>query len=288
MPTGKRTQDLLLYAEVDQRLANIEDQTEVIAPVYIVSRHRSQVATTPKLLTEANIPYRIVVEPHDYDDYAKAYPTENLLQLPLDNQGLAYARNFPIDHARENGWLYCWQFDDDIRSFEYRKNKKRHKTNPRPLMSITEQITFRHSNVGASSISNAGYLFGHDDKPPIVFNSMVYQAQLLRTDTGIRFRHGTQDDADFSLQTMTEGWVTFVSKRYGQTSASTGTIKGGLTETIYQDDGRLKTFQQLLRDWPGSYKIGYRNDGRPHLVGRNYYSRFHQLPRAINPPRWTL
>lgn len=285
MPYGKRTHDLLLYAEIDQRLANIEEQTEVAAPVYIVSRHRSTEATTPRLLDEAHIPYQIVVEPHDQPSYANIYPPEKLVTLPLDNQGLAYTRNHVIEHAYINGYLYAWMFDDDLKGFEYRHNGKRYKTGARPLMSITEQITFRHNNVGVSSISNAGYLFGHDGGPPLVYNSMVYQSQLIRTDTGIHFRHGTQDDADFSLQMLHAGWVTLVSKRYGQTSAPTGVLKGGLLDTEYQHDGRTKLFEQLLKDFPGSYKIGYRPDGRPHLRSTGYYRRFTQLPRPLTEPQ---
>lgn len=279
MPYGKRTQDLLLYAEIDQRLANIDDQTEIIVPVYIFSRHRSETATTPKLLTEANIPYQIVVEPHDYDNYASVYPEENLLRLPLDNQGICYVRNFIVKHAQDLGHVYCWMLDDDITRFEYRQNGKRFKSSPRPLMSITETITMQYPNVAASCISNSGYLFGHDNGPPLVYNSMVYQCQLLRTDTDIWWRDGLPNDPDRSLQLLSAGWVTFVSKRYGQSSPSPMTKPGGLTDTEYANNGRLQRFQRLVEQWPNSYTIGFMKDGTPRLVGRGVYKQFTQLPK---------
>jgi len=279
MPTGKRTYDKLLFAEIDERLANIGQQTEVSAPVYIISRHRSESTTTPNLLDGDSIPYKIVVEPHDHADYAKRFPSTNLLVIDQDNQGVSYARNFVIRHAQNEGSLFAWELDDDITSFEYRRDGKRHKTTPRPLMAITESITTRHSNVAVSCISSAGYLFGHDNGPPIVYNSMVYQCQLVRTDTNVWWRDGLPNDPDRSLQLLSQGWVTFVSKRFGQTSPSPMKKPGGLTDTEYADGGRLRRFENLLREWPNSYKIGYMKDGTPRLVGRNVYAPFTQLPR---------
>jgi len=282
---GTRTTDKLLYGEVESRIQSITEQTEVIAPIYIPSRHRPDVAMTTKLLDDDGLTYRLVVEPHDYNNYLEYYPEDKLLVMDQDDQGLYYARNYAITHANENGYLYCWQFDDDMKSFVYRQGGKAHKTTPRHLLSIVEQSTFQFSNIGASGIGNAGFIFGYDDKPPVVYNSMVFQAMLLRTDTGLQFRPDVTEDADYTLQLLHNGYVTLTFKRIGQASAPTMAVKGGMTDKEYAGDGRLKNFQQLLEFFPGSYKIGYRPDGRPHLRSTGYYRRFTQLPRPLQKPQ---
>ena len=40
-------------------------------PVYIISKGRWQRRQTSKTLESMNVPYRIVVEPKEYDEYAK-------------------------------------------------------------------------------------------------------------------------------------------------------------------------------------------------------------------------
>jgi len=288
MPQGHRSVDKLLYASIDLALTNIETQTEVRAPIYILSKNRAETISTHKLLDQDNLPYRIVVEPQDLKAYADRFTPDQLLPLDKNDQGVVYVRNYIKDNAYSMGDLYCWMLDDDMLGYEYRVNGKRHTTTPRPLMSIVEQSCFQFGNIGGANLSSAAYLFGHDGKPPVVYNSQIYGVQLLRTDTTARFRPNVAEDTDYSLQLLHDDWVTLVFKRFGFTTVTSGTNKGGLTDGEYTEDGRLERFRQLQRYWPGAFKIGRLKDGRPHLVGRNYYSRFRQVPRPINSPRWKL
>jgi hypothetical protein len=285
---GERTIDKLLYGDIEQRISTLSDQLDVRSPIYVPSRHRPDVSMTTKLFDDAGLDYFLVVEPHDHEDYLKHHPEERLVVMDQDDQGLWYARNFAMNHANQNGHLYCWQFDDDMKSFVYRVDGKMYKTSPRHLMSIVEQTTFQFSNVGGAGIGNAGFIFGYDHKPPVVYNAMIFQAMLLRTDTGLGFRPDVTEDADYSLQLLHAGWVTLTFKRIGQSTAPTMSVKGGMTDKEYAGDGRLKNFNQLLEYFPNSYKIGYRPDGRPHLRYTGYYKQFTQLPRPLPSPEHLL
>lgn len=282
---GERTIDKLLYGEIEHRITNITDQTEVRSPIYIPSRHRPNANLTTKAFDEAGLDYYLLIEPHDYQNYLTYHPKSRLVVMDKDNQGVWYARTYAMNHANANGHLYCWEFDDDMKWFCYRMNGKMVRTSPRHLISLVEQTTYQFSNIGAAGIGDAGFIFGYDNKPPVVYNAMVFQAMLLRTDTGLSFRPDVVEDADYSLQLLHAGWVTLTYKRIGQSTATTMKMKGGQTDTAYEGDGRLKQMQKLLEYHPGSYKIGYRPDGRPHLRYTGYYKQFKQLPRPLPTPQ---
>lgn len=280
--------DLEVYAYVDQALQNISKNNSVNAPIYIPTRHRAGRTTTNKLLDQDNLPYILAVEPHDYKDYAKYHSANNLLKLPTDDIGISDSRNYCVDHAKENGAQYAWQIDDDIRTLTYRVKGERSTTTLKPLLSIVENVTSRFTNVGAASIPSNAFIFSFDAKPPIDYNQMVYGIQLLRTDTGIRWRKGMPNDPDRTLQLLTTGWSTIVARRFGQTSPPPMKQKGGLTDTEYADGGRLQRFERLVRTWPGAYKIGYMKDGTPRLISRNPYGKFTQPPTTTNRRRYNL
>lgn len=279
MPQSYTIRDIQLHQKVESGITNPDNESIIEYPIYIPSRHRFDKPITTKVFDDDNIPYRILVEPHDYDNYRARYDDDQLIRLPKDNQGIAYVRNYALEHARDTGHDYFWMFDDDIRSFQIRQDGKAIKTNPRPLLKLIENITNDYENIGGSCIAHSAFIFGQDGKAPVVYNSQIYCAELITTQAKARFRKGVADDIDFSMQLLHEGWVTLVYKRIGFTSATSGTISGGLVDSEYKEDGRLALFQQLQAYWPGAFNIGYHKDGRPHVISRNYYRHFTQRPR---------
>lgn len=285
---GKRIQDLALFQRVENQLVNIQEQQTVRAPIYIPTRHRAGKTKTTKLLDNCGLPYQLVIEPHDFDSYQEHHTPEQLLTLPKDNFGLANVRNWILDHAKQGGWLYAWQIDDDITGFVYRLKGQRLHTTPLPLMSIVEEYTFVHDNVAGSCIPNQAYLFGHDNKAPLIYNGMIYQVQLLRTDTGVFWRPGLPNDPDRSLQILTAGWTTIVPRRFGQMSPAPMSQPGGMTTTDYAKDGRIMQFEKLVDTWPDAYAISFMLNGTPKLTARKPFAQFQTLPNPIREPRWTI
>ena len=279
MPQSYTIRDIKLHNLVENWIDNPPEQLDINYPVYIPSRHRADKPITTKGFDQDNIPYRLLVEPHDYDSYRTRYRDEQLVQLPKDNQGIAYVRNYALEHAKAAGYDYFWMFDDDIRSYQIRRGGKQHHTNPRHLLALLEHVTNQYDNIGGSCIAHSAFNFSQDSKAPVVYNSQIYCAELITTQAQARFQPGVADDIDFSMQLLTEGWVTLVYKRIGFTSAVSGSNTGGLLDGEYQDDGRLALFQQLQANWPGAFNIGFHQDGRPHVISRNAYRRFTQRPR---------
>jgi len=65
-------------------------------PIYIVSKGRWENRLTSKALEAMNIPYRIVIEPQEFDQYASVIDPTKILVLPFSNleQGSIPARNY--------------------------------------------------------------------------------------------------------------------------------------------------------------------------------------------------
>jgi hypothetical protein len=57
-------------------------------PIFIVSKGRFKNPITAKHFLKESIPFKIVVEPQEYDQYVKAVGKENVLALPFTNLGL--------------------------------------------------------------------------------------------------------------------------------------------------------------------------------------------------------
>ena len=64
-------------------------------PVYIISKGRWQRRQTSRTLEFMGVPYYIVVEPQEYDNYASNIDSNKILVLPFSNlgQGSIPARN---------------------------------------------------------------------------------------------------------------------------------------------------------------------------------------------------
>jgi hypothetical protein len=57
-------------------------------PVYIISKGRWESRHTARALERMKMPYSIVVEPQEYDNYAAVIEPRNILVLPFSNLGL--------------------------------------------------------------------------------------------------------------------------------------------------------------------------------------------------------
>ena len=56
-------------------------------PVYIISKGRWESRQTSKALEAMKIPYRIVIEEQEYDQYSAIIDPEKILVLPFSNLG---------------------------------------------------------------------------------------------------------------------------------------------------------------------------------------------------------
>lgn len=61
--------------------------------------------------------WKIFVEPQDYNLYCYRFGSECVVQLPDNNQGLGYAKNFIKNYALQNNYSHIYKMDDDVKGF---------------------------------------------------------------------------------------------------------------------------------------------------------------------------
>ena len=106
-------------------------------PIYIPSKGRAKSRLTVKALERMGVPFHVVVEQSQLDDYAQVIDRSKLLVLDpayqrdydtfdalgdSKSKGPGPARNFIWDHAISRGYAWHWVMDDNIRRF-YRLNR---------------------------------------------------------------------------------------------------------------------------------------------------------------------
>ena len=86
-------------------------------PVYIISKGRWESRLTAKALEKINVPYHIVIEPQEYENYAAVIDSNKIYVLPFSNlgQGSIPARNWVWEHAISSGAERHWILDDNIK-----------------------------------------------------------------------------------------------------------------------------------------------------------------------------
>ena len=275
-------------------------------PIYIISKGRADTRLTSKTLEELNVPYRIVIEESEFDDYAAVINSKKILTLPpgfRENPkwalpdvegrigGSIPARNFVWDHSTKEGHERHWIMDDNMRYF-YRlnRNKKRPVTTG-AIIRAAEDFTDRYTNVKQSGLNYAFFCPSDLKRPPYYLNTRVYSCILNSNDLDIRWRGKYNEDTDLSLRIMKEGHCTMLYNFALCGKAATHTMKGGNTEEVYnvgkeEDfDNRMEFAQSLVNQHPDVVKVTQKWGRNHHQVD---YSGFIQKPikkEGLNIPK---
>jgi len=223
-------------------------------PVFIPSKGRHASRYTMRAFDIAGVPYKCVVEPQEFDAYAKHIPETNLIVLPFSEKGLVATRNWIWDHAVSIGVEYFWTFDDNISSF-YRLNQNTIiKCHSGAHMLAMEDFTARYENLAISGMHYEMFVRRRFKCAPVQFNTRVYSNMLIKTNIPYR-NHGVfNDDTDLCLRVLKDGWCTALFQAFLVKKIATMKVKGGMTP-LYQGNGRLKMAQELQQAHPDVTKI---------------------------------
>jgi hypothetical protein len=231
-------------------------------PIFIPSKGRGEKCITANLLIKNNIPFTLVIEPQDEATYRNSYPEAAFLILPRNNCGIAFSRSFIKNNAKDLGFKYHWQIDDDISKIMQVSNRKIISEDVNHCLSECELFMDAYQNIGAIGLCNAA--FGMLKKKPFQRNQMVYCVQLIRNDIKANFRI-QPEDSDFSLQILASGMCTILVNKFLFAAPSTNSGQvGGLTQSAYRNDGRAQVVRNFLKTWPHTGKMVRRN-GLPRL-----------------------
>ena len=242
-------------------------------PLYIISKGRWETRITVKALDTISVPYRIVVEPHEYDAYAAVIDPDRILTLPFSNLGLGSipARNWVWEHSIQEGHARHWILDDNIRGFyRFNRNLKVPVTSGNVFVAM-EDFTERYKNVPMAGPNYFKFASRKEaSHKPFTPNTRIYSCILLDNSVPHRWRGRYNEDTDISLRFLKDGLCTILFNAFLADKANTMTVKGGNTEELYRQDetfdGRLAMARSLEQQHPDVTQVKYKWGRWQHSV----------------------
>ena len=263
-------------------------------PVYIVSKGRWESRLTSKSFEAMKVPYFIVVEEQEYENYASVISPEKILILDkqylrdydtcdsLGNSlgvGPGAARNFCWQHSISLGASWHWVLDDNIDGFCRLNRNERHEVTSGTIFRIAEDFVERYENVSQAGFEYRFFAGGsRRKKPPFRLNTRIYSCILNRNDVPYRWRGRYNEDTDLSLRMLKDGWCTVLFQCFLQNKAATQTIKGGNTAEFYEKEGTLPKSQMLVDLHPDVSRLAFRYGRHHHHVDYSSFQK-NQLVR---------
>ena len=240
-------------------------------PIYIISKGRWDSRLTSKALEEMKQPYRIVVEPKEYNLYADCISPEKIICLP-DNfselgQGGIPARNFVWEHSINEGHERHWILDDNIEQFNRLNRNLQVKVLTGSIFKAAEDFIDRYENVALAGFQYDYFAKAKTILPAFYLNTRIYSCILIKNDLPYRWRGRYNEDTDLSLRALKDGWATVLFYAFIQQKAQTMTMKGGNTDTIYnQGDDRLEFAESLVKQHPDIARVTWKFNRWHHQV----------------------
>ena len=246
-------------------------------PVYIISKGRWETRKTSKAFEKIKVPYSIVIEPQEYDNYAAVIDPKKILVLPFSNlgQGSIPARNWVWEHSIKQGAERHWILDDNISGF-YRLNLNlKAPVSSGTIFRAAEDFVDRYENVAKAGFNYFMFAPRKSILKPFTLNTRVYSCILLKNDVKYRWRGRYNEDTDLSLRLLKAGYCTILFNAFLCYKSTTMTMKGGNTDELYKQnkeiDGRLLMAQSLVEQHPDITRVVRRWGRWQHYVN---YSRF--------------
>jgi hypothetical protein len=223
-------------------------------PVYIISKGRWESRLTSKALEMMKVPYHIVIEPQEYDNYAAVINPKKILVLPFSNlgQGSIPARNWVWEHAISIGAERHWIMDDNIDGF-YRFNKNNiHQVISGTIFKCMEDFVDRYENIAFAGPQYDYFIVTKNHAyPAFSINTRIYSCILIKNNLPYRWRGKYNEDTDLCLRALKDKWCTILFYAFCQYKVTTLTMKGGNTDNVYIDgDNRYKFAESLQKQHP--------------------------------------
>ena len=259
-------------------------------PIYIVSKGRADTRLTAKALEAMQVPYYIIVENQEYQDYASVIAAHKILILPTSYQdayktcdelesnkskGPGPARNFAWQHSTSLGAARHWVMDDNIASFQRLNRNLMVKVSSGTIFKAAEDFVDRYENVYISGFNYDFFVQSKEVHPPFIRNTRIYSCLLIQNNIPYRWRGRYNEDTDLSLRVLKDGHCTIQFNAFIQEKAQTQTLKGGNTEEFYAKEGTLPKSKMLADLHPDCAKVTWKFNRWHHHVD---YRRFKRNP----------
>lgn len=226
--------------------------TSLKYPIYVISKGRWEKRLTINALEEMSIPYKVIVEPEEYNNYLKYVSAENILVLPENfsrlGQGSIPVRNWVWEYSIKSGDEKHWILDDNISGFERLNRNERVRVKNGSMFRAAEDFVDRYENIAFAGFEYRQFGGGaRRPKPPFKTNYRVYSCTLIRNDLPYRWRGKFNEDTDICIRALKDGWVTVTFNCFLQNKIGTMSMKGGNTDSIYDKTDNRKEFAESLK-----------------------------------------
>ena len=237
-------------------------------PVYVISKGRWNSCITARSLSKMGVPYKVVVEPQEYEDYIKTIDNENILVLPFSNlgQGSIPVRNWVWEHSIKEGFSRHWILDDNIEDFNRLNKNTKFRVRTGSMFAAAEDFTERYENVYMSGFNYYSFCKSTDKIPPYYLNTRIYSCTLIKNDIDYRWRGVYNEDTDLSIRILKDGHCTILFNAFLCGKVTTLRMKGGNTDVLYKDDGRLKMAESLRDQHPDITRVVWKFNRWQHQV----------------------
>jgi len=256
-------------------------------PVYVISKGRWETRMTSKALESMSVPYRIVVEPQEYENYSAVIDPAKILTLPFSNlgQGSIPARNWVWEHSISEGATRHWILDDNIKAFFRLNENLKTPVGTGAVFAACEEFVDRYTNVAIAGMNYFMFASRKSFVPPITPNTRIYSCILIDNALPYRWRGRYNEDTDLSLRALKDGYCTVLFNAFLCEKAVTMTMKGGNTDELYKDDGRLKMAESLREQHPDVTKVTRKWGRWQHHVDYSPFkkNRFIPKPGFVEP-----
>ena len=245
-------------------------------PIYVISKGRYKSRLTSRALEKLKIPYKIVIEPHEYSLYKQYIDESKILILPFSNlnQGSIPARNFVWEHSVKNGDEYHWILDDNIRNFRRYNNDKKYLITSGTIFAISEIFVNRYENIALSGFQYSSFMAYNRQKKPYDFNTRIYSCILIKNDIPFRWRGKYNEDSDLSIRVLKEGYCTILFNCFLQDKVSTMKMQGGNTNELYENTNERYEFAESLEEQhPDCVKVIRRYNRWHHSINFNKFKK---------------
>lgn len=229
-------------------------------PVYIISKGRWESRLTSKALENIRVPYHIVVEPQEFEQYSSVIDKKKIIVLPFSNlgQGSIPARNFVWEHAIKRGTSHHWILDDNIGWFARLHKNKKVRVDSGVCFVAVEDFVDRYENVALAGIQYETFVPCMQKHPAFILNTRIYSCILIKNEIPFRWRGRYNEDTDLSLRVLKSGLCTFLIQAFVCKKMATMRMKGGNTSELYKGTGRLEMAQSLQKQHPDVVKIKWK------------------------------
>jgi hypothetical protein len=237
-------------------------------PIYIVSKGRFNNCLTVRELEYMKVPYKIVIEPQEYESYLKKINKDKIIVLPFSNlnQGSIPARNFIWEHSLLNKNKRHWILDDNIEGFHRLNKNMKPKVTSGTIFKIAEDFVERYSNVALAGFNYYSFCKTTDKVPAFYLNTRIYSCILIDNKIPHRWRGIYNEDTDLSIRVLKDGYCTILFNAFLAGKITTMRMKGGNTDQLYKDDGRKKMAESLQQCHPDIVKVVWKFNRWHHQV----------------------